>query len=277
MHCFLPILCLLFATQNRSDDIRSVVVQAFAASHSGFSSDEVLLDDQLNRAFVKECQKHLPEESVEKFNWTLINLRKAGKLSHIKTTRRKRASTKDYSVIAEIVARSMLDKNSVSIDRLFANPLTRTEFDQKAKKINPEVDLYLVRKAAFQLRKARKLKPELITRIADWGREISDFPINKIKEDPNLIPKQPGIYIFHNESGYLYIGQSENLRTRLSEHFDKSSNLELANYLDNSKLNESFVEIHAFPSDSRAKDVIVRRAYESELIRSRKPKFNILP
>jgi hypothetical protein len=39
----------------------------------------------------------------------------------------------------------------------------------------------------------------------------------------------------------------------------------------------SGVEVHAFPVDSRANEVVIRRAYESELIRSRRPRFNILP
>lgn len=275
MNHFLLLLSVLVLQSALPGDIKTVVTQAFANSHAGYSSDEVLINDELNERFIAECQRMLPLESAEKFNWTLINLRKAGKLSHIKTTRRNRASTQRYRVLAEIVTRSIVDANNISIDRLMANPQTREQFDRKARILRPDADLYLVRKAALQLRKARKLKPELITRIADWGREISNFKINQVKLDPEIIPEQPGIYIFHDASGYLYIGQSENLRKRLSEHLAESSNLELANYLG--KPNNTFVEIHAFPIQSRAKNVTIRRAYESELIRSRKPKFNILP
>jgi hypothetical protein len=37
------------------------------------------------------------------------------------------------------------------------------------------------------------------------------------------------------------------------------------------------VELHAFDPDSKARSLTVRRAYESELIRSRKPRLNIAP
>lgn len=37
------------------------------------------------------------------------------------------------------------------------------------------------------------------------------------------------------------------------------------------------VEIHSFGRDSRMQEIRVRRAYESELIRSRQPRFNIRP
>ena len=275
MLAILFIFCVL--ANQESPELGIVVEESFAEVHNGYSSDEVLLDDALNKKFVAECRKRLPEFSTTEFNWTLINLRKAGKLSHIKTTKRKQSKTEPYRFLAEIVARSVLDQEQVSIDRVFSDPMMREQFDNLAVSIQANADLYLVRKAAFRLRKSRKLQPELITRIADWGREISTFSIAQIRQDPKKVPANPGIYIFHNASGYLYIGQSENLRERLAEHLDSSSNVKLAGCLDAPKSTRLFVEVHAFPNNSRANEVKIRRAYESELIRSRKPKFNILP
>jgi hypothetical protein len=37
------------------------------------------------------------------------------------------------------------------------------------------------------------------------------------------------------------------------------------------------IELHIFPKTSPARKLTVRRAYESELIRSREPKFNVRP
>lgn len=257
--------------------LADVVTQAFSATHDGWSSDEVILHDDLNTAFVQYCQKLAPTASSEDCNWTLMNLRKAGKLSAIKTTRRAPRADSDYSHIAEIAARSMMDQHRTTIDQIMADPEKRKQFDELAVKYDSEVDPYSVRKAAFSLRKARRLRPELITRIADWGRTISELKIEKAQAKPELIPEQPGIYIFRDATGYLYIGQSDDLRKRLEEHFDESSNRALASYLDEQSEAEIRIELHAFPVDSRAKEVMVRRAYESELIRSRKPRFNILP
>ena len=105
------------------------------------------------------------------------------------------------------------------------------------------------------------LKPELVLRIAE----------------PTKIPKGPGIYIFRDKTGYLYVGESLNLRSRLEKHLDESDRQSLAMYLRMHGVQDTTIEIHAFPKDSRARKVTVRRAYESELIASRKPRFNLRP
>ncbi|MEM7785952.1 MAG: GIY-YIG nuclease family protein, partial [Planctomycetota bacterium] len=143
--------------------------------------------------------------------------------------------------------------------------------------IEPEVDLYRVRKAAFRLRKTRKLRPELIARIADWGKKIEVFSKQQLLDNPNSLSTNPGIYLFSDSTGYLYIGQAQNLRKRLSQHLDQSHNDSLANYLGLEDSDSVRIEVHSFDADSRAKEVMIRRALESELIASRKPRFNIQP
>ncbi len=257
--------------------IEAAVIQAFAAVHEGYSSDEVLLDDRLNARFLAACQARVPDVRPGQLNWVLLNLRKKGKLKSVKTTRRGRSVTEDIRPVAEIVTRSLIDRFQVSIDRIMAEPAMRREFDRLARDINETADLYQVRKAAFQLRKTRQLRPELITRIATWNRRIQSFSIADFRADETIVPPQPGIYIFHDDSGYLYIGQSENVRKRLSSHVNDDGNIRLAEYLIVTDPDDVRIEIHVFPVDSRAKELMVRRAYESELIRSRQPRFNVLP
>ena len=124
-----------------------------------------------------------------------MNLRKAGKLK-IESTRSNRTSVAEVTHIAEIAARSMHDRHAISSDQVMANPKRRNEFDEIAKSFDPGIDLYLVRKAAFQLRKTRKLRPELITRIADWGRVVDTYSVDQISAKPELVPARPGVYIF---------------------------------------------------------------------------------
>ena len=231
--------------------LREVVKTAFANTHDGWSSDEVVLNSNINDEFVRACQKQLPDTNAATFNWTLLNMRKAGQLD-IATTKRNRRSVQEFAQIAEIAARLMHDRHQVSSDRIMADPKLRAEFDQEIKDINPKADLYSARKAAFQLRKQRKLRPELITRIADWGRQILSFSSQEVEENSDLVPALPGIYIFRDQSGYLYIGQSEDLRARLKEHLDASSNFSLARYLKADADRIVTIEIHAFDADSRA-------------------------
>ncbi|MBM80944.1 MAG: excinuclease ABC subunit C [Planctomycetaceae bacterium] len=253
------------------------IVIAFRETHDGWSSDEVLLQDKLNQAFLKKCRELVPESNAAECNWTLINLRKAGKLSGIRSTRRRYDRHDDYLHAAEIAARLMYDKYEVSTDRMLCDPKRRAEFDSVASKAAPKVDAYLLRKASFGLRKSRRLQPELVLRVADWKKEILTFPAEKLVKDEKLIPDVPGIYIFRDETGYLYIGESSRLRSRVSKHLDHSDRKSLAHYLWKNGVKKITVELHAFDAESRAKVKNVRRAYESELIRSRKPRFNIAP
>lgn len=261
---------------DQSSRLNDVVVEAYKATHDGWSSDEVILNDDLNQAFIAACQKQLPKVEPAEFNWRLMNLRKAGKLT-IKSTKSNRSSVSDVAHIAEIAARSMHDRYSISSDRVMTDPKRRKEFDQIAQSIDAQVDLYRVRKAAFRLRKTRKLRPELIARIADWGREIKTFTAKEISAKPELIDAHPGVYIFRDKTGYLYIGQSDDLRERLKKHLDQSHNQSLAKYLRTKNFENVTIETHSFDPNSQAQKTMVRRAYESELIASRKPRFNIQP
>ncbi len=261
---------------NAAPDVRKVIKESFAQTHEGWSSDEVVLRDDLNKAFVTRCLEALPDSNPAELNWRLLNMRKAGLLK-VPTTRSNRKSVTRWKPIAEIVARVMIDKHKVSIDKIMTTPKLKKEFDSAVLEIDADADLYGARKAAFGLRKQRRLKPELIARIADWGREISTLPLKSVRANGDLVPELPGIYIFRDETGYLYIGQSENLRSRLKEHLDQSSNFSLAKYLADQQHDNVTIELHAFAGDSRAKETMIRRAYESELIDSRKPKFNIQP
>ena len=177
----------LVAQVSNDAKIRDTVNEAFRETHAGWSSDEVILDDQLHEAFLSACQERMPDVDNEVFSWTLLTLRKAGKLT-TKSTRRKRSDVSKVIHIAEIAARTTSDKFKVSTDRMMVSLEKRSAFDKVALDIDPNAELYLVRKAAFGLRKARKLKPELITRIADWGREIETHTVAQIEKSPDLVP-----------------------------------------------------------------------------------------
>jgi predicted GIY-YIG superfamily endonuclease len=256
--------------------VREVVKAAFEQVHAGWSSDEVILNSELNQSFLKLCRSDLPDVPEVEFNWTLLNMRKAGVLD-VMATKRNSKSVGEFTPVAEIAARHIYDRHKISTDRMMCDPKLRTEFDEVAQSVDADADLYSVRKAAFQLRKQRRLKPELLVRIADWGREIHAHPLAEVRQNLFLIPKLPGIYIFRDATGYLYIGQADNLHSRLQSHFENSHNFSLANYLKEQANDNIMLELHSFPADSRAKETMIRRAYESELISSRKPRFNIQP
>jgi len=256
--------------------LAEVVRAAFKATHDGWSADEVIINDKLNTAFIAACRKRLPSASEFECNWTLLNLRKSGRLG-VRASRRRSLRHEEYFHAAEIAARYVFDKYKVSIDRALCHPKYRAEFDRVARSVAPNVSAYRLRKAALGLRKARRLRPELVARIADWGKEVLELSAEQIAKDPSVVPAKPGVYIFRDKSGYLYIGESSNLRKRLSKHLADSDRPTLASYLSRRGYKDVVVELHAFDPASRARERMVRRAYESELIRSRRPRFNIAP
>ncbi|MHC4477364.1 MAG: GIY-YIG nuclease family protein [Planctomycetota bacterium] len=192
-------------------------------------------------------------------------------------TKRKRSNHEDYFHASEIAARLLYDKYGVGIDRAFCDPKYRQEFDRIAESVAPDVSAYLLRKAALKLRKNRQLKPELIPRIASWGQDILDFPADEVTQNLELIPRQPGIYIFRDRSGYLYIGESEDLYLRIKKHLDHSDRKSLARYFWENGFKHITLELHVFDPVSNARFRAHRRAYESSLIESRRPKLNLQP
>lgn len=268
------------ASEKRSSAARQQLIDAailaFEATHDGWSTDEVLLKDDLNEKFLAKCKEHFADGTATEFNWTLLNLRKAGKLGSV-ATKRVRQDHDDYQHAAEIAARFLQDKYEQTIDRLLCDPERRSEFDKAALSVVPDIEPYRLRKAAFGLRKARQLQPELVVRVADWKKEIITLPAAEIIAKSKLVPDAPGIYIFRDPTGYLYIGESSSLKQRVNQHLDQSDRKSLAHYLFENGNREITVELHVFGKDTPAKDKTRRRAYESELIRSRKPRFNIAP
>lgn len=258
------------------------IVGAFEGASDGFSTDEVMIRDDLRLAFFDRLSKSLDAtlSSDEKTDavLSLLKLRKAGKLS-IAATRRADPIADDVGPVAEIAARVVADRHRISTDRMLADEAFRQELQNEAMLIRPGIDAYAVRRAVLGLRKKRQLKPELVLQVADWDREIETYALDQLSNDlaKGLISTGPGVYLFRVPSGYLYVGEAVNLATRLSQHVDGSDRVSLADYLAGDQADQVSVELHIFPSDSPARRVTVRRAYESELIRSRDPRFNVRP
>lgn len=264
------------------------ILEAFSAAHDGFSVDEVLLRDDLRNRFVRQLiapdsdNDHNDNDHYELERSSLsrlLSLRKAGKIP-IRSTRRGKPVDPKWMPAAEIAARVVMDRHRVSTDSILVDPKLRAELQAEAEKIAPEADAYQIRKATLQLRKRRALRPELVLRVADWEREIRTLGLSELKDELQRqgVPSRPGVYLFRNaKDGYLYVGEAADLSNRLGQHVDSSDRRALADFLATEDPDNITVELHVFPSDSPAKTVTVRRAYESELIRSRKPKFNVRP
>ncbi len=257
-------------------DWEAVVHRAFAEASGGFSCDELLFDDQRLQAFLDATAAQVDHLDAKQACLTLLRLRKTGRLS-VATTQRGSPVAEHVYPIAEIAARQVMDQFQVSTDELLADPPMRCQLQKAAERIQADVAAYDVRKAMTALRKRRRLQPELVLRVADWQRTVQVYDLPGLRDRMADLPKQPGVYLFRDASGYLYIGESINLQTRLKSHLSGSDRVAFADYLAERAEQQLTVELHVFPRDSPASKVTVRRAYESELIRSRQPRFNVRP
>lgn len=251
--------------------------ESFENVHEGFSSDELIVDERLFVAFMAElgmdpqdASSHATQNAAA---LRLLKLRKSGKLN-VKTLRSRREDVTAIIDTAELAIRTVLDRHGVSIDQVLCDPVLRDELQSEAEAISPGVASRLVRKAVLKLRKVRRLRPELVLRVAQWQTEVRTESVADLVWE--TVPESPGIYLFRSDEGYLYIGEAMNLRDRMQQHLLGSHNSGLAGVLSDQR--ESLtLELHIFGKDSPGKQVAMRRAYESELIRSREPKFNLRP
>jgi hypothetical protein len=247
------------------------IEQAYAACYDGFSVDRVIVDPELNRQFIDECRQRGRTESVAELNRELINLRKRGMLSEYKATKRTSFRAEDaYRFAAEIAARFMERQHSSSLDSILCDPALASQFDELAQRIAPGYSPLQYRSAALNLRKVRKLRPELVARVASQANEVHSWPMREFNLE--LVPNGQGLYLLYDANELLYVGESDNLRSRLKKHLDHSDNKGFARWLWDTGSDGLNVEIHVLNSDTSAR---VRKALELELIRSRNPIFNI--
>ncbi len=258
------------------------IAAAMAHCHDGYSSDEVLIRDDLRDCFLQFLQQdsghRFDQEDQRDALLALLKLRKAGQLNVRAVKQGPRVDSAVFPV-AEIASRVVTDRHRISSDTLLADSQFRRQLQAEAELITPGIDPYLVRKAVLLLRKQRALRPELVLQVAQWNREIRTLSVPELRQQlaDDRIPSKPGIYLFRDHQGYLYIGEAADLAARLAKHLSVSDRPSLAEYLAADRAEGASVEMHIFDSDSPIAKGRVRRAYESELIRSRKPKFNVRP
>lgn len=265
-----------YGQEDSSIDLDRLVLSAFSKSADGYSVDEVLIDDVRRSRFLESVHRSAPDSTEREIHLTLLRLRKTGKID-VRATRRGRRANENHRHAAEIAARITADVSGCSTDQMVADPDLRKKLMEEAQRVVPSAVEYDILKHVLGLRKARQLKPELVLRVAQWKREILVWPLDEIAQKISLVPQKPGVYLFRSSKGYLYIGEAVDLRRRLNEHLQINGESPLSSYLNEHSSDGLTVEVHAFEADSPAKKVSMRRAYESELIRSREPRLNIRP
>jgi hypothetical protein len=250
--------------------MKEAVREAFLAVRNGNSPDAAIADPELNQRFLDECRARGLTHTLSALNLCLLNLRKAGELRGLPKSKRVRVpNQEEYRFASEIAVRFLERRDGISLDLILCDPAHAARFDEAAAKIAPGFSPFHYRWAALNLRKRKRLGPELLARVVPAEAVVTC----KVTElDPKQIPVRQGLYLFLEPTRVLYIGECRNLCKRIGQHLDHSDNRGLAHWLWEHGASDLHVEYHVLPKEVSTR---VRKALEAELIRSRKPIFNV--
>jgi site-specific DNA-methyltransferase (adenine-specific) len=249
---------------------RQIVTQAFHQVRDEWPPDRVVADPELNARFLRECTRLGATQAASVLNQCLLNVRKASQLPSLQSKRTSFPDQQDYVFASEIAIRFLERRDGITLDDVICDPVRATEFEGLAVRIAPGYTALQYRWAALSLRKNRRLQPEPI------GRAIQPTSVVQKRADEVAlveVPTTQGLYIFFAGQECLYIGEAQNLRSRLKKHLDHSNNRGLARWLWEHGADAVYVEWQVLPSATSTR---VRRAMECELIRSRRPLFNFV-
>jgi len=252
--------------------MKAQVRDAFLTVRDRYPPDRVVADPQLNQAFISKCRRMGLADSIKALNQKLLNLRKGGDLKGLpRSVRTSFRNEEEYRFASEIAARHLERQKNVTVDEIICDPELVREFDSIAADLAPAFSPFQYRWAALNLRKAKRLKPELLSRVAP-AQTVSLGLVTQL--DVVSISSKQGLYVFYDPESRqtLYVGEAANLRKRLEKHLDHSDNKSLARWLWEHGFEKLYLELHLLPEVTPTR---VRRALESELIESRRPVFNV--
>ena len=241
------------------------IVEAYRASHAGFSVDRVVADPEINSVFSEHCSKLGLAGDRRTWNSLLFRLRKAGKLASIPTTRSTEFSWVDvdpYLHGSEIALQMMLDQElAISLDEILCDPLLASEFDSLAENFAPGRTPLEYRWAALNLRKRSKVartRGSILTPPKRIGR--SDL-LSEL--DPNELQESPGVYLLKSSpKKSLYAGETLNLRQRIESCLSSQA------CRDDFDAN---VTIQFFRTETKPSDIL---AWQSCFVRKHRPVWN---
>jgi site-specific DNA-methyltransferase (adenine-specific) len=262
------------ADQRSSELVHSSLIAAFAEACAGYSADRVVADPELAEKFIAACRTRELPGGPRDWNGLLFNLRKAGKLKSVETTRRTELAWEEFDEIscaAEIALQQMLMPaaeggcEAGSLDQILCDPELTAEFDRRAQRFLPGKNAFVYRWAALKLRKevknARTRAQTLqLGRFGD-STELCRLPAKKF-------PETSGLFIVEADKHKLYVGEALNLRSRIETTFHEDA-LEAWQSLAPDAQGE--LSLRYWKAEG---DIPQLLGYQSKFIDKLKPRFN---
>ncbi len=144
------------STEATETDFTAALLECYRSVHDGYSLDRVLADPALVAALHERCVDRGLSGTPRDWSRRLFQLRKAGRLADLVTTKRTELTWADcdpFLAAIEFAWRRMLDAGAASLDYILADPVMATRFDAWAAAAAPGGTPLVYRWGALKLRK----------------------------------------------------------------------------------------------------------------------------
>jgi len=261
----------------RDESRDSIILKVFAEIHNGYSVDRTLADPQLAARFVKHCQQLGIEAPHTAICRRLLAIRKRGGFP-VKTTNEDKRKLHPFLVPAELAFAKLTYRYDASYDDLLADPEIGKAFDENVVKVGRAGGVTDYRLAALHLRKNVRSR-----RRAD-AEKLAHLEFSKIKphwhtpghlSDVILgeVPDTKGVFSLQEPDRYLFLSQSENLRSDIDIFRNPVVLASVGNHFwspSPDKITVKFLR----PQDVQG---VALRLFEFKAIETYRPIFNMLP
>jgi site-specific DNA-methyltransferase (adenine-specific) len=214
-------------TENTATDFTAALLDCYRSVHDGYSLDRVLADPALVAALHESCVQRGLTGTPREWSRRLFQLRKAGRLADLVTTKRTELTWADcdpFLAGIEFAWRRMLDSGAASLDDILADPEMAARFDAWAAVSAPGGTPLVYRWGALKLRKdayvarSRAQRFEEVPPPVETWREFD--PTRPVDDGP------AGLYAIPDPADsrkVLYVGTTENLSMRLARHLSRGA------------------------------------------------------
>lgn len=187
---------------------------ALEASRNGFSPDRVIADPSLNASFIEECRTFGFENDAFTLNKSLLQLRKAGKLSGLNSKRTTVPDQWRFAYASEIAGRAVCLHYGVSIDTMLCHPGLVQHFDTLATRLAPQANAFQCRWCALNIRKRGLSELETARSLVKHLRWSKLGQLQALRR----IPEKPGICELLEGKQLLLVCGSGNLLETAEHH-----------------------------------------------------------
>lgn len=252
------------------------VAQAYLEVRDGYSIDRIVADPELDRLYLHRCRELGLSGTDFDLNWLLFTGRKNKEFSDLpKTKNYTPAREDDFAYASEMAFRhlqeTMLSKGlpELSLDKIICDPQRAAEFDKYAAKLAPGFTSLEYRWIALGIRKAagRNASKAIKAKVPAF-----DFLGKTTSIRESSIPRDAGIYFFRCDNEALFIGETDDLRNRISRHYASAGKSGIPDWLYDCGKRQMSLGVIRTPDISAT----TRKVTELGAILNFKPVFNIL-